>query len=155
MRKELNNLTINDVVYFAKKDSTQYAHCKLVSINKKYCLFTHQYDIKDNYGVKRLTSDDYMLIVSVDGSYKPGEAHSFRSEGYGHKIPMVKHGYAFANESDARRYCKAQLMKELYKVTADAKAAVARLVAMRNKYFDELNNRYTEKAITDLEMIEI
>lgn len=86
---------------------------------------------------------------------------------YGTKIPRHKESQAqtveysrysddrrviwFANETDAMRYCQAQMMKVLFSKIAGAKQAIKDIVDFRHENFQLLNHDWTDREINKLE----
>lgn len=65
---------------------------------------------------------------------------------------MPKQGLRiFCNEVDAMRYCKAQMMKELFSKIKYAKDAVKAIHDFRAKHFELLNHNWTELQLQKLE----
>ncbi len=154
--KTIETLSINDPVFYAVTDSIEYFKGTISVITPEYVLFHYSRQYKDSRGELRDNGETLLAIVNLRG-YAPRAVHQSRRGDYGGYSPYdsQKRGYIFYNESEARRYCKAHLMKEMYKRINEAKKAMDRLTDFRKDYYPLLSNAYTERVITDLEMVEL
>lgn len=57
----------------------------------------------------------------------------------------------FTTEVSAIRYCKAQLMKSLFKQIDNAKSAIKSVIEFKNQNFELLNHQWTFEEINKLE----
>ncbi|HEY1044973.1 MAG TPA: hypothetical protein VGF79_00945 [Bacteroidia bacterium] len=62
-----------------------------------------------------------------------------------------KRVFYFVKESEAIRYCKAQMMKELFTKIKNAKSSIQSVKDFRNEHFELLNHDWTELQIQKLE----
>lgn len=151
--KKATDIRINDKVWFAETDSIEYFECVVTKITTEIIEIRHFFIYKPSNGASYETSNCYVI------------PYNYKEEKYWHRRgvynidsndrPLNRKGYIFYIESEARRYCKAHLMKEYYKLTDIAKNSFNKLMNMRKEHFDLLNNKYTERVIQDLELCEL
>src|SRR6185369_16476600 len=116
-------LKIDDFIYVAHVDSYIYEKKNIISI----------------------TSSDFTY-------YYPSSDYRFQLKDIRDKmIHRNSRNIFFANEVDAIRYCKAQMMKELFKRIEMAKKAIDNIKALRLENFQLLNHEWTDSEIIKLE----
>ena len=57
----------------------------------------------------------------------------------------------FTSEYDAIRYCKAQMMKNLFNLIEDAKESIEKIKKFRSENYELLNHEWTDLKIRELE----
>lgn len=62
--------------------------------------------------------------------------------------------FLFTSEADAARYCKAQMMKNLFGLIKTAKDRIKDVEQFRLKNFELLNHQWTEEQINNLARVE-
>lgn len=122
MRKLLNNLTPDDFLFYVRTNE--------IAINKSRIKFVDSSEITINYG-----NSHYGEKIKRD------QKHVFEFE----KIKF------FVNETDAIRYAKSNLMKELFSKIEIAKKAIDDVKSFRYKNHELLNHDWTEMQINKLE----
>lgn len=125
MKKRIDQLTFGDTVYCAYENSTNY-HTQIINKVDNDVL---RYGTTNIY---RKDNDLTKMVVKWAGDY------NFRI-------------LVFSNESDCKRYCKAQLMKELFSKIKEATEKVNEVKKFRFDNYQLLNHDYTDRVINQLE----
>ena len=124
--KRFKDFKIGDNIYFAPVGSIYYSSKSVDTIKRD--IFSFKYGI--------LTVPDKLrqksIIKHKENNYSPQTLY-------------------FANESDAIRYCKAQMIKELHRLIDTANEAIKKVKNFRNRNYHLLNKNWTEMEILRLE----
>ena len=119
--KTFKQLTVGDPIYFVKKG---YSSFKI-----EYVSEVKSYEIYINYSyVKR---EDKTRLVNDD---KYGSTYLL-----------------FTVKSEAIRYCKSRMMKDLFSLIDSAKKAINNVKEFRQNNYELLNHNWTEEQINILE----
>lgn len=121
--KTFNQLSIDDKIFVANVDSYRYEEKNIVKITSEY--FTYYYD-----------SNEYRLAFKY-----------IRDK----KIYKESREIFFANKTDAIRYCKAQMMKELFNLVESAHKEIEKIKKFRLDNIQLLNHDWTDSQINKLE----
>lgn len=124
--KKFKDFKIGDNIYFAKVGSIEYSSESIDNIQRGYFLFEYgRLAVPDKLRSKR-------IIKHKENNYSPPALY-------------------FANESDAIRYCKAQMIKELHRLIDTANEAIQKVKNFRKRNYHLLNKDWTEREILRLE----
>lgn len=128
--KTFEELSIKDKIYYCTPDNYEYNSRYVSSINSE----------RISTGIGNGGSGYYQIE-------KPAfSLKRVRLHGYYHNVILI-----FANESECIRYCKAQLIKEVYRRISKVKEAIDSIKQLRKDNYDRLNYEWLEDQIIKLE----
>lgn len=120
--KTFKQLTVGDAIFICDEGSMKYEKKEIYRVESKEVTFDY------NDKVERL------------------EVKAVKWESY-----YNKRRYLFTMESDAIRYCRAQLFKVLQSRIKTVKNAMSEVYKLREENFDRLNHDWTDRQINILE----
>lgn len=124
--KKFNQLTVGDIFYSVYKDSMIYQ--------------THEIDT--------------ITFKTITFKYNKSIPRFDESNGFDREYSRYNDGsktYYFTNECDAIRFCKARMMKNIFRLIKKAEECIADIKDFRNEHFELLNHKWTEQQINKLE----
>lgn len=127
MRKTFAQLVPDDKIYVAIKNAIKYSAENIREV--------HHNEIKYGYGMTVPRHKTDVADVVRQDRYSYSESH--------YRI--------FANEVDAIRYCKAQMMKHLFFLIKGAKNGIEAVKNFRQENYELLNHSWTEEQIQKME----
>ncbi len=122
--KTFNQLTVGDVIYKAYLERMDYKEYPICKIEDN----TITYDYRETIPRWKEATKEVIARYRSESSY-----------------------VVFANKTDAMRYCKAQMMKELFRKIEAAKKDIEEIKEFRKEHYELLNHEWTENKIHELE----
>lgn len=128
--KTLNDLKVGDTLYQCSPGITSITPWKVeynIEKLKDDIIKIHTY----SSSISGKSSAKYIKILHTDGK--------------------TTHYIYFVNEIHAKRYAKAQMIKELHFLINQAKSYIQKVKDYRQENWEFLNHEYTDKYLNDLE----
>lgn len=122
--KTFKELTVGDKFFKAIEASMKYETFEVGRVDSD----SIEYNYSDK--IKRIDKPSFKMEANYYNNYRQ---------------------YLFTQESDAIRYCKAQMMKTLFNTIEAAKKSIQSVYNLRNENYELLNHEWTEKQINLLE----